>query len=388
MATNPMQRKARSSFILGMFVTLLITGAIIVFLFLQIKKDHDEKKQELINSASVWVLNQDVTSGQIITSNMLQQKTLSKNTIPSNAVDNKYLDAYSLTDKSGHEIITESSNGNVKLKIELDGGITRDLEEESTQLENGTKNYFYYTDDSKRNKQYIELAQTPVIAKINMKMNSVVTIDMIKKSDEDISKDVRLQEYNMVALPTQLEKGQYVDIRLTLPNGQDFVVVSKKEVKDITEDTIWLNMTEEETVVMSNAIIEHYIMTGSKIYATAYIEAGMQESLIPTYTPSGEVRELLNLEKDNGNANLENNIYADGEYYNQRINRINEVLQQYSETRQENVEKGITDEITRIKRRILYISKCCSRKCTNKQLNNQYRGRMTLPTVQTNKQSM
>ena len=95
MATNPMQRKARSSFILGMFVTLLITGAIIVFLFLQIKKDHDEKKQELINSASVWVLNQDVTSGQIITSNMLQQKTLSKNTIPSNAVDNKYLDAYS-----------------------------------------------------------------------------------------------------------------------------------------------------------------------------------------------------------------------------------------------------------------------------------------------------
>ena len=348
MATNPMYRKARSSFILGMFVTLLITGAIIVFLFLQIKKDHDEKKQELINSASVWVLNQDVTSGQIITSNMLQQKTLSKNTIPSNAVDNKYLDAYSLTDKSGHEIITESSNGNVKLKIELDGGITRDLEEESTQLENGTKNYFYYTDDSKRNKQYIELAQTPVIAKINMKMNSVVTIDMIKKS-EDISKDVRLQEYNMVALPTQLEKGQYVDIRLTLPNGQDFVVVSKKEVKDITEDTIWLNMTEEETVVMSNAIIEHYIMTGSKIYATAYIEAGMQESLIPTYTPSGEVRELLNLEKDNGNANLENNIYADGEYYNQRINRINEVLQQYSETRQENVEKGITDEITRMK---------------------------------------
>ena len=34
MASNPMQRKARNSFLLGMIITLLITGAIIVFLFL------------------------------------------------------------------------------------------------------------------------------------------------------------------------------------------------------------------------------------------------------------------------------------------------------------------------------------------------------------------
>ncbi len=34
MATNPMQRKARNSFLLGMLVMLLIAGVIIAFLFI------------------------------------------------------------------------------------------------------------------------------------------------------------------------------------------------------------------------------------------------------------------------------------------------------------------------------------------------------------------
>ena len=36
MATNPMQRKARNSFLLGMLVMLLISGIIIALLFIQL----------------------------------------------------------------------------------------------------------------------------------------------------------------------------------------------------------------------------------------------------------------------------------------------------------------------------------------------------------------
>ena len=36
MATNPMQRKARNSFLLGMLVMLLIAGAIIALLLMQL----------------------------------------------------------------------------------------------------------------------------------------------------------------------------------------------------------------------------------------------------------------------------------------------------------------------------------------------------------------
>ena len=38
MASNPMQRKSRNSFLLGIIVTLLITGVVIAFLLLQLKQ--------------------------------------------------------------------------------------------------------------------------------------------------------------------------------------------------------------------------------------------------------------------------------------------------------------------------------------------------------------
>ena len=46
MAVNPMQRKARNSFLLGVLLTLLITGIVITLLFLQLKKMNDEKVAE------------------------------------------------------------------------------------------------------------------------------------------------------------------------------------------------------------------------------------------------------------------------------------------------------------------------------------------------------
>ena len=62
-----------------------------------------------------------------------------------------------------------------------------------------------------------------------MNKNSIITIDMISKSSEKTTDDLRKVEYNMLVLPTQLATGEYVDIRLSLPSGQDYIVVSKKQ---------------------------------------------------------------------------------------------------------------------------------------------------------------
>ena len=62
MATNPMQRKARNSFLLGMLVMLLIAGVIIALLFMQLLNKMKEDKEELANSVNAYVLNQDVSN--------------------------------------------------------------------------------------------------------------------------------------------------------------------------------------------------------------------------------------------------------------------------------------------------------------------------------------
>ena len=62
-----------------------------------------------------------------------------------------------------------------------------------------------------------------------MKANTLITTDLISKSDNMVQDDVRKQEYNVVVMPVDLATGDYIDIRLMLPNGQDFIVVSKKK---------------------------------------------------------------------------------------------------------------------------------------------------------------
>ena len=85
MASNPMQRKARNSFLLGMIVTLLIAGVIIALLFMQLKQKADELKAEVNAKRNVYVLKQDVKSGQIITEDMFETKQVNQDAIPSNA---------------------------------------------------------------------------------------------------------------------------------------------------------------------------------------------------------------------------------------------------------------------------------------------------------------
>ena len=87
-----------------------------------------------------------------------------------------------------------------------------------------------------------------------------------------------------------------------MPSGLDYIVVSKKKVEMPqiagvdSLNTIWVKLTEDETLAMSNAIVENYIVDGSLLYTTKYVEPGTQEKATPTYVPSAEVQSLM---KDN-----------------------------------------------------------------------------------------
>lgn len=286
MATNPMQRKARNSFLLGMLLTLVVAGLVIALLFIQLKNYKDKEAEEQANSVKVWVLGQNVISGQVITTDMLTQQVVNKTLVPANAVGNiTILDNYALEDKEGNEIITEYKNNNSTMYLSKDG-----TKYELTLEDTGN---YSYTEN--REKKYVELAQVPIIAKVDMNKNTIITPEMISKSDEKVTDDLRKQEYNMLQLQTQIESGEYIDVRLSLPNGLDYIVVSKKQVEipqingNDSVDTIWLKLKEDEILAMNNAIVESYKILGSRLYVTPYVEAGMQEAATPTYVPSGEV---------------------------------------------------------------------------------------------------
>lgn len=188
------------------------------------------------------------------------------------------------------------------------------------------------------------------VSKIDLASGTVLSNSLLTSSDSSLSKDLRQQEYNMITLPTQLKAGDYIDIRLQLPDGGDYIVISKKYVQNANANTVWLNMKEDETLTMSNAIIEYYIMAGSKLYATKYTDPGSQEPAAPTYTPNATVTALIM-----ANENVTSQIVDGQGRYTEalkamRNNRIRAALNKHSEDEQlGNIETKLQEEIKNLK---------------------------------------
>lgn len=343
MASNPIQKKVRNSILLGSVITLLITGAIIAFLLIQLINIKEEQKKTEASYVSVYTLNQDVKSGQIITEDMYQLGLVSIQNVPSNATNTiETFINYSLTDNEGNRVYTDEqgtflikaseylevfqdaktekyytygSNGEIQ---NLEAANTRNIQKDDYGMyivketsdkarlykESLTDKYYIlrvkYNNSTTpvREKEYIEILGTPLIAKIDMNRKTVLTLDMISLGSL-VTDDVRKQEYNSIVLPMDLVTGDYVDIRLQLPSGQDFIVVSKKNIEVPivngmdSVDTIWMQLSEDEILAMSCAIVEAYRINGSKLYATKYTDPGMQQAATPTYPINAETVSLI-----------------------------------------------------------------------------------------------
>ena len=306
MATNPMQKKTRNAFILGVLLMLVVTALIVALLYMKIQ-NQDKELAKYKQTTSVYVLNQDVKSGQVLTGDMFTEQKIANDAIPSNATQDVYsmLENAKIIDTQGRAINPPTSTKNYyyySFAGQEGDAIIYDVttNQPAASLQAGDK--AYYKDSNNQNVN-IEIAKvSTVIAKIDMKAKTVITRDAITPADERSTDDLRKVEYNIISLPVDLSPDEYVDIRLRMPTGQDYIVVSKKKVSipivngEYLADTIQMNLTEEEILMMSGAILENFKVEGSELHATRYTEAGIQSAATMTYYPNSEVQKLL--EKD------------------------------------------------------------------------------------------
>ena len=290
MASNPMQRQARNYFLLGMVITLLIAGAVLALLFMQMNKIKKENEEYANSFKQVFVLNQNVKSGDVLDVSMFTEVQASESAVPVDYVKpNTLISAYSLYTKEGVKITTDYTDGVQHLYLNADKS-SEVLKDEATGRYYVVKN---------NNKEFIETAEAPVIAKVDAKANTIMSQALVARSNEIATDDVRQQEYNTIVLPIDLTTGDYVDIRLQLPNGQDFIVISKKRVTvpdvngEYLTDTVQINLSEDEILSLSCAIVEAYKIDGTKLYATKYTDAGIQQASTPTYVVNNEVARLM-----------------------------------------------------------------------------------------------
>ena len=321
MATNPMQKKSRISFMLGMLLMLIIAAAVVAMLYMKIKDQQEEIQKYKTSTTNVYVLSQDVKSGQILEPSMFTQKQVSRNTIPANATTDivSTLASYSLATKDGMAIYYNPGvAGNSENPTYYYIGTAEERKpiyitdsQGKTVLAsnlNVSDKAFYFAGSNNTQKTEIEISEEAVAAKVDMNANTVITGSLITRTNEVVTNDLRKVEYNVINLPVDLEPNEYIDVRLTLPNGQNYIVISKKRISipvvdsQYLSDTIQMNLTEEEILTLSCAIYENYKMKGSKLEAVRYTDAGIQTAAIPTYQPNNYVYTLIK-----NNANIVNN---------------------------------------------------------------------------------
>lgn len=155
--------------------------------------------------------------------------------------------------------------------------------------------------------EVIEFSNFDYFARTDLKANTIL-VESLVYVDLPIENDVREAEYAFIDLPTKLKTDDFADIRIQFPNGDDYVLLSKKRVKDVAGMTIWVHMDEGELLTMSSAIVDAYIEE-AKIYALPYVDGSMQIGSEMTYPVKKNVLELI---KDSPNLvniaklNLEN----------------------------------------------------------------------------------
>ena len=238
MATNPIQRRARQSFLIGFLIALIAMAIVVALLFVKISslnEDLESTKKKVPEDRMVYVAADNIEAGAKVT-------------------PDHFIPKYVKT--------------NADLSVYLDPNAFFEYDEEGNLLE-------YYTQ-----------AEIPA--------DSMVLSSMIVKTGTEIRADERIIEYNMIVLPTQLKNGDYIDIRYMLPTSEDYIILSKKYVEQTTATSVWIKVTEEEILTMNSAIVDSYTIQGSKIHATIYTNPGTQEAATPTYPVNDNILNLMN----------------------------------------------------------------------------------------------
>lgn len=113
-------------------------------------------------------------------------------------------------------------------------------------------------------------------SKVAITPGTPITKDMVMS--EKIVDSMREVDISGNRWPIGLKEGDYVDLRITYPRGEDFIVLSHKRVMSITNQTLKVHMTEEEQHLYQAALVDFYLSRGygSDLYLTKYIEPGIQ----------------------------------------------------------------------------------------------------------------
>lgn len=158
--------------------------------------------------------------------------------------------------------------------------------------------------------------------------------------------DLREHAYTFIEMTDRLKPGDYVDIRIQFGNGLDYIVLAKKRVLDCslydetlrTNNCIWLEVSEEEILLLSSAVVDAYYNDTARIYAIQYVSKSQSKAIV-TYPENEIVHELI---REDPNVVL----VASKRLTNKLRERVTMQLKEYTESsiKESNIQEQVNIE--------------------------------------------
>lgn len=154
---------------------------------------------------------------------------------------------------------------------------------------------------SMKNSSYITNKADVVgkFSKVDIEAGTPITADIIMEDDIRGEKNLynTIREYDVVVnlWPIGMDIGDYVDMRMMMPRGEEYIVLSHMRVYGMSSGTVKFLMTEPQINLYQSALVDYYLNAedGVMLYFTKYIEPGVQEAANITYVVSDDIRTAM-----------------------------------------------------------------------------------------------
>lgn len=114
--------------------------------------------------------------------------------------------------------------------------------------------------------------------RVNVRPGTILSLDMLMDKDEDIMK--MSYELTLESLPVSTVVGDYIDIRMVIASGEEYVVLSHKKITRVYDTTITFNINEEENAILISMMQDIGVYNnGCIFYVTKYLEPGNADTI-------------------------------------------------------------------------------------------------------------
>jgi hypothetical protein len=123
--------------------------------------------------------------------------------------------------------------------------------------------------------------------KLDLTAGTAVSKDVVYA--EPLTDDMRLVDLVLHSIPVGLKVGQFVDVRIALPLGEDFISIPHKKVAAINAGVLKLVINEEDIHTYNSMLIDSLLYPGTQMYAVEYLEGGVQKAADSFYPVSKNI---------------------------------------------------------------------------------------------------